>query len=77
MASLLYLCQNPTLGIGDGMLKSGAFYLGIAAGALVTWMVARRRGQLIPATPYYPRLLRRYGRRGQGWAGGQGGGAYR
>ena len=59
------------------MLRSGAFYLGVAAGALVTWMVARRRGQLIPATPYYPRPLKRFGRLGRSWRGGQGGGAYR
>lgn len=59
------------------MLRSGAFYLGVAAGALVTWMVARRRGQLIAATPYRPRPLRRSGRIGHGWAGGRGGGAYR
>lgn len=51
------------------MLRSGAFWLGVGAGALVTWLVARRGGSLIAATPYYPKPLRRQGRRGQSWPG--------
>lgn len=51
------------------MLRSGAFWVGVGAGALATWLVARRRFQLVAATPYYPRNLRRMGRRGAGWSG--------
>lgn len=51
------------------MLRSGVFWAGVAAGAVVTWMVAKRRGTLIAATPYFPKPLRRQGRRGGGWPG--------
>lgn len=58
------------------MLRSPQFLAGLAAGAVVTWWVIRRReSQLITAT-FVPKPLTRRGRMGQGWAGGQGGGSY-
>ena len=59
------------------MLRSPAFLLGVAAGAVATWIFAARRGPaLIAATPYLVKPIRREGRLGRGW--GQGGaGGYR
>lgn len=51
------------------MLRSGVFWVGVAAGGLVAWLWARRGQQLIAATPYFPKALRRQGRRGQSWPG--------
>ena len=51
------------------MLRSGVFWAGVAAGGLLAWYWTRRGQQLIAATPYYPKPLRRTGRRGAGWGG--------
>jgi len=59
------------------VLRSGAFWLGAAVGAAVTWWLRRSREQLIAVAPHYVKPLTRRGRMGQGWPGGQGGGAYR
>lgn len=60
------------------MLRSPQFLVGLAAGAVVTWFVARRRqAQLIAATPYTTVRLKRRGRLGHGWSGPGGGGSYR
>lgn len=59
------------------MLRSGAFWLGLGAGAVVTWFVRRQRGSMVQAGVYYPKPIRRQGRRGAGWTAGQGGGSYR
>ena len=59
------------------MLRSGAFWLGAAAGAAVTWWLYRRRTGLVSTTPHYVKPLTRRGRMGQNWTGGQGQGAYR
>ncbi|HXM54543.1 MAG TPA: hypothetical protein VOB72_04075 [Candidatus Dormibacteraeota bacterium] len=51
------------------MLRSGVFWAGVAAGGLVAWFWARRSEQFVAATPYYPKPIRRRGRRGAGWGG--------
>lgn len=59
------------------MLRSPQFLAGLAAGAAVTWWVARRRAaQLIAGTPYSVIPIRREGRLGRGWSR-QGQGSYR
>lgn len=59
------------------MLRSPQFLLGLAAGAVVTWWVARRQqAKLIAGTPYTPKPLTRRGRMGGGWPG-PGQGSYR
>ena len=59
------------------MLREPVFYAGLAVGGLLAWWLAKRRGGLVAGTPYIPRPIRRVGRRGAGWAGGQGNGSYR
>lgn len=52
------------------MIRSPRFLLGVAAGAVATWWVARRRGaRVIAATPYQPRPLTRRPRLGANWPG--------
>ena len=59
------------------MLREPTFYVGLAAGAVVAWLIARRRDQLVVGAPHYVKPITRRGRMGQNWPGGRGGGAWR
>lgn len=49
------------------MLRSGAFWLGVATGAVGSWLLARRASRLVQVNPHGPIPLSRSNYRGQGW----------
>lgn len=51
------------------MLTTGAFWLGVAVGAVGSWLWARRQARLVLVAPHGPIPLSRRGRLGQSWPG--------
>ena len=53
------------------MLREPVFYVGLAAGAVLAWLIAGRGTTTVTGAPKFPRSIRRTPRRGAAWFGHQ------